>query len=259
MLRAAGRRLQPAQDAAEADEADAVAALEVLVGERGGGAHREVERAPLALRTSTKLSRNRTTSLLRSGCCSFTYSSPRRALTRQFTWRTRSPDANGRRSANSIPSPRVRATRSPERLRLERAHEGPQPFGPRVRAQGHRPLYAGVAGRIRSGRSPGGGAPRWKAPQRRHELERNDASSPVGRGRPRAQPRRRARRRGEHEVELDLVDASRSSPPVRRRRLALERSVSAKVSHRELRRRLEDDHEERCERGARATTSPAGP
>ena len=46
----------------------------------------------------------------RSGCVSFTHGSPRRAVARQLTRRTRSPVVNGRRSANSIPSPRLRAT-----------------------------------------------------------------------------------------------------------------------------------------------------
>ena len=48
--------------------------------------------------------------MLRSGCCSFTQSSRRSALARQLTRRTRSPGCHSRRSANSIPSPRARAT-----------------------------------------------------------------------------------------------------------------------------------------------------
>ena len=45
VLRPAGRGQQPLHDAAEADDADAVAPLEVLVRERRGGAHGQVERA----------------------------------------------------------------------------------------------------------------------------------------------------------------------------------------------------------------------
>src|SRR5262249_42199802 len=44
-----GRRQQPVQVAAEADEADAVLPLEIAVGERRGRANREVERRLLML------------------------------------------------------------------------------------------------------------------------------------------------------------------------------------------------------------------
>src|SRR4051794_8415023 len=64
-------------------------------------------------RASANVSRNSTTSALRSGWWSLTIGAPRRAVARQFTRRTRSPGANGRRSANSIPSPRCGATRLP--------------------------------------------------------------------------------------------------------------------------------------------------
>ena len=44
------------------------------------------------------------------GAVSFTQGSPRRAVARQLMRRMRSPGTNGRRSANSIPSPRMRGT-----------------------------------------------------------------------------------------------------------------------------------------------------
>jgi hypothetical protein len=49
-------------------------------------------------------------SAFRSGCASLTQSVPRRALARQLIRRSRSPGVKGLRSANSIPSPRARAT-----------------------------------------------------------------------------------------------------------------------------------------------------
>ena len=66
---------------------------------------------PLApWRASSKVSSSSTTSLACSGWRSVTYRVPRLAVARQLTCRTRSPAANGRISANSIPSPRARAT-----------------------------------------------------------------------------------------------------------------------------------------------------
>ena len=48
--------------------------------------------------------------MFRSGYCSFTQSSPRSAVARQLTRRTRSPGCHSRRSANSMPSPRTLET-----------------------------------------------------------------------------------------------------------------------------------------------------
>ena len=63
---------------------------------------------------SANVSSSSTTSLECSGWRSVTYSAPRRAVARQLTCRDRSPTANGRMSANSIPSPRARATWAPK-------------------------------------------------------------------------------------------------------------------------------------------------
>ena len=113
--------LQPAEDAAEGDEPDAVAPLEVAGGERRSGADGVVERAARRPpRTSKKLSTKSTTSVFRSGWRSFTTSACRRAEARQLIERTRSPGTKSRRSAYSIPSPFTRATSLPgEGLRLD--------------------------------------------------------------------------------------------------------------------------------------------
>ena len=102
---------QPVQHAAEGDEADAVLLAHVVGRERRRGvAPRGRACSRRAPRASAKVSRKMTTSVFRSGWVSFTQGSPRRAVARQLTRRTRSPGTNGRRSANSIPSPRVRGS-----------------------------------------------------------------------------------------------------------------------------------------------------
>ena len=104
-LHEAAARFEPAEHTAERDHPDPVAALEVAAGERRGRAHGALERpSASSLRTSAKQSRKRTTSALRSGCLSLTISSPRRALARQLTDRSRSPGTKPRVSANSSPS-----------------------------------------------------------------------------------------------------------------------------------------------------------
>ena len=65
---------------------------------------------PAWSRASSNVSRSSTTSLECSGWRSFTCGEPRRAVARQLICRTRSPTWKGRMSANSMPSPRARAT-----------------------------------------------------------------------------------------------------------------------------------------------------
>ena len=258
---------EPPHDAAEADDPDAVAALEVLVRRatrpraRPGRACRSRSR-----RTSAKLSRKSTTSLFRSGCCSFTHSSPRRALTRQLTRRTRSPGANGRRSANSIPSPVRPRDPLPANGCVSSGRDEPTQ---RARAAGtraarRRPVDAplvderGRSGRGRARRTRRAVA-RPSAAQRRRSCER-----PAARRREpdaeRARRRRRARpRAGAASDELELVDGpspsraraspSTSSPssaasPVERERdrRASGARASASAEH-------EDERERRAERG----------
>ena len=71
-----------------------------------------------ACSAAANVSRKSTTSALCSGCWTLTYGSRRRAVARQLMLRTRSPAASGRRSANSMPSPRSRETRLPSTGRV---------------------------------------------------------------------------------------------------------------------------------------------
>ena len=234
---------------------------------RRGRPGRACSRARAA--TSAKLSRKSTTSLLRSGCCSFTYSSPRRALARQFTRRTRSPDANGRRSANSIPSPvRARDAVAGEQLRLERREQRAQQLAragrPAARPRGRALL---VGRRARSGRARAATiGPSAYAPQRsqRERSSGSVASLAVGEPDERGSaPSRELEAVREHERDARALVRRAPGQLERRRRSRRPRArarggrdVDREVGRPRPSRSASD--EERARTAPRARRAPAG-
>ena len=81
-----------------------------------------------------ELSRKSTTSVFRSGCCSFTYSSPRRALARQLIAAHAVAEHERAQVGELDPlAPRARDLVAGVELRLERRDERAQPLGARDR------------------------------------------------------------------------------------------------------------------------------
>jgi hypothetical protein len=154
---------------------------------------------PDPARASERVSGRRTTSLDCSGWRSVTCNVPRRSVARQLTWRTRSPGAKGRMSANSIPSPRAGATCSEEWLCTQRRYQLAQALLAWERPQGHpgaEPIVSRHDAQWACRQSPP--AARRRAPpnavDRRRARSSRSASTPQSGPGPRRCTRRTARR-----------------------------------------------------------------